>query len=259
MSEPQGLAGRVALVTGASRRGGIGFAIARQLARAGASVLLHAFVPYDAAQRWHREGEAAACLAELAAAGARAEGCEADLGAPDAPAALVERAFARFGRLDVVVANHTHWSETPLATLDAAALDRHLAVIVRGTLLLVSAFAARRPPGPGGRVVLLTSGQDRGPMPGEVAYAAAKGALAAATATLAAELAPRGITVNAVNPGPTDTGWVTEEMRAALLPRLPFGRLGTPEDTARLVGFLASDAAAWITGQRIDSEGGFQR
>jgi 3-oxoacyl-[acyl-carrier protein] reductase len=72
-------------------------------------------------------------------------------------------------------------------------------------------------------------------------------------------VAERGITVNAVNPGPTDSGWMDEEVRRSLLPRFPQGRIGTPEDAARLVAFLASDAAGWITGQVIHSEGGFLR
>jgi 3-oxoacyl-[acyl-carrier protein] reductase len=96
-------------------------------------------------------------------------------------------------------------------------------------------------------------------MPDELAYAASKGAIEAFTVSLSPALAPLGITVNAVNPGPTDSGWMTDEIRAALLPRFPFGRIGTPEDAASLVAFLASEAAGWITGQVIHSEGGFLR
>jgi 3-oxoacyl-[acyl-carrier protein] reductase len=96
-------------------------------------------------------------------------------------------------------------------------------------------------------------------MRGELAYAMTKGAIEAFTRTLAAEIGHRGITVNAVNPGPTDTGWMTAELERELLPKFPAGRLGQPEDAARLVAFLASDEAAWITGQTIHSEGGFVR
>jgi 3-oxoacyl-[acyl-carrier protein] reductase len=94
-------------------------------------------------------------------------------------------------------------------------------------------------------------------MSGEVAYAVSKGALHQATATLAEELALRGITVNAVNPGPTDTGWGLADQDPGRA--MPFGRWGEPDDAARLVAWLCSDDARWITGQVIDSEGGFRR
>jgi 3-oxoacyl-[acyl-carrier protein] reductase len=111
----------------------------------------------------------------------------------------------------------------------------------------------------GGRIVNLTSGQFLGPMPGELAYTASKGALEAFTRQLAAEVAHLGITVNAVGPGPNDTGWIEEEHRAALVPRFPMGRLGRPEDAARVVAWLCSDEAAWVTGQVVHAEGGFVR
>ncbi|SIR48208.1 SDR family oxidoreductase [Halanaerobium kushneri] len=111
----------------------------------------------------------------------------------------------------------------------------------------------------GGRIINLSSGQFKGPMENEMAYAATKGAVDALTISLAAELAPKGITVNAVNPGPTDTGWMGQELKEELLKKFPQGRIGQPEDTARLVSFLASKDAEWITGEIINSEGGFKR
>jgi 3-oxoacyl-[acyl-carrier protein] reductase len=108
-------------------------------------------------------------------------------------------------------------------------------------------------------VISLTSGQFKGPMLNEVPYASSKGAIDAFTITMSAELAPLGITVNAVGPGPTDTGWMTPELAAMLLEKHPLGRLGKPEDIARLVTFLASEQADWITGQIIHTEGGFLR
>jgi 3-oxoacyl-[acyl-carrier protein] reductase len=125
-------------------------------------------------------------------------------------------------------------------------------------LLLVREFAALHDDSrPGGRVVLMTSGQHLAPMAGEVAYAVSKGALQQATLTLADELADRGITVNAVNPGPTDTGWGLAERDPART--MPLGRWGQPDDAARLVAWICSDDAGWITGQTINSEGGFRR
>ncbi len=105
----------------------------------------------------------------------------------------------------------------------------------------------------------LTSGQSLGPIPGELAYAATRGAIEAFTRTLAAEVGHRGITANAINPGPTDTGWMTDELRRELSSKFPSGRVGEPDDAAWLVAFLVTDTAAWITGQVIHSEGGFLR
>lgn len=96
-------------------------------------------------------------------------------------------------------------------------------------------------------------------MPGELAYATTKGAIDALTITLSAEVAKLGITVNAVNPGPTNTGWMTDVIKTELLPLFPFGRIGEPSDVARLIKFLVSEDAGWITGQIIHSEGGFIR
>jgi 3-oxoacyl-[acyl-carrier protein] reductase len=104
----------------------------------------------------------------------------------------------------------------------------------------------------------VTSKQPCGiPLPGKLAYITTKGAIDAFTTTLAVEVAPRGITVNAVDPGPTDTGWMTGDIQRELLPRFPMGRIGQPEDAARLITFLASEEAGWITGQIIRSRGGF--
>jgi 3-oxoacyl-[acyl-carrier protein] reductase len=123
--------------------------------------------------------------------------------------------------------------------------------------MLLSVLLARA--GRPGRIVNLVSGQFLGPMPGELAYTASKGALEAFTRQLSAEVAHLGITVNAVGPGPNDTGWMDDDIRAELLPRFPTGRLGRPEDAAALVAWLCSEQAGWVTGQVIHSEGGFLR
>jgi 3-oxoacyl-[acyl-carrier protein] reductase len=156
----------------------------------------------------------------------------------------------------VLVVNHARSGHGRLDELTAEDIDAFLHENVRASLLLVKEFAAQFD-GASGRVVLLTSGAHLGPMPGEVAYAVSKGALAIATRTLAEELADRGITVNCINPGPTETGWGLAELDPA--PRMPFGRWGEPDDAARLVAWLCSEDGRWITGQVIDSEGGFRR
>ena len=138
-------------------------------------------------------------------------------------------------------------------------LDAHWAVNTRSSILLAQAFAARHDGRPGGRIIFMTSGQDLGPMTGEVAYAASKGALASITRTLAEQLAGQAITLNTVNPGPVDTGGYPPEVLQALRSRFPQGRWGTPDDPARLIAWLATDEAAWITGQVINTEGGFRR
>jgi len=169
VGEARRLTGRGALVTGVSRRAGIGHAIASRLEELGASVFRHGWSAHDEAQPWGAEP--------------RVDHFEGDLADPDAPAA---------GTLE---------------ELTAAELDGFLAVDLRATLLLVKELALQHDGRPGGHVVLLTSGEHLAAMPREVAYTVSKGALHQATATLSAHLIPHGIFVNAVNPGPTDTGW----------------------------------------------------
>ena len=108
----------------------------------------------------------------------------------------------------------------------------------------------------GGRIINLSSGQSVGPMPGELAYVATKGAVEAFTLSLSAEVGRWGITVNAVDPGITDTGWISVELKEKCSAESPMGRVGTPKDAARLIRFLASEDAGWITGQVIHSRGG---
>ena len=216
-----------ALVTGVSRRAGIGFAIAERLRATGADVLTQGF----------GEGDLPVDF-------------DADLADPDAPADLVDAAKP----LDTLVVNHALSELGPLDALTAEQIDAHLHVNVRASLLLVKEFAAQFS-GETGSIVLMTSGSHLGPMTREVAYAVSKGALAVAVKTLSAELADRGIRVNGVNPGPTATGW-TEGLEPT---RMPFGRWGEPDDAARLVAWLCSDDGRWVSGQVLDSEGGFRR
>jgi 3-oxoacyl-[acyl-carrier protein] reductase len=252
---PGPLAGRGALVTGVSRRAGIGYAVARRLRELGAEVFVCGFASHDAAQPW---GADAAGVPALAAKLGAAGHVESDFTDPAAPAACMEAAAAALGHVDVLVANHAMSCDQDLAALEAAAIDATLAVNVRATLLLVQAYARLHDDArPGGRVVLFTSGQHHAPMKRELPYAASKAALHGITASLAAELVPRRILVNTLNPGPTDTGWATPELVDRELGRLPLGRWGSPEDAARIVGWLATDEAGWVTGQVLTSDGGF--
>ena len=252
------LAGRVAMVTGVSRRAGIGFAIARRLLDDGASVLVHSWAPADAEQPWGADaGGVDALLAEL---GGDVAHVAVDLSDPPAPHRLVAHAVATFGAVDILVCNHARSSDFALEEVTADELDLTFAVNARAVVLLVQAFAgAHDDERPGGRVVLFTSGQDQGPMTREIPYALSKGAVHQITPSLADALASRGITVNAVNPGPVDTGWPDDELREALRDAFPTGRWGRPEDIAPVVAWLASDDSAWVTGQVVNAEGGFRR
>ena len=263
--DPLPLRGRIAMVTGVSRRAGIGYAIARRLAALGASLFLHHYAPHDRDQPWGDDpGGAEAVLAgvrsALAADEASVRHLELDLALPEAPAQLIDAATEALGHLDILVCNHARsGGDGPLGALDAKMLDTHWAVHTRATILLTQAFAARHDGRPGGRVIFMTSGQDLGPMTGEVAYAASKGALASITTTLADQLADQQITLNTVNPGPVDTGYPSPEAYEAVRRQFPQHRWGVPDDPARLIAWLVTDEASWVTGQVINSEGGFRR
>jgi 3-oxoacyl-[acyl-carrier protein] reductase len=286
------LQGRVALVTGAGRRIGIGAAICRALAAEGADVFFTYWNAYDQSMYGAGADEPSALRDELRGMGVRCESASIDLSAPDAATRVLDAVERRLGLPSILVNNAAHSTSDGYERLDAATIDAHYAVNMRTTMLLSVEFARRHsarhsdpaashPEGDmtpaathpasdavepafaasekGGRIINLTSGQSRGPMPSELAYIATKGAVEAFTVSLSPAVAPLGITVNAVNPGPTDTGWMSEDLKRELLPHFPQGRIGQPDDVARLVAFLAGDAAGWITGQIIHSEGGFVR
>lgn len=259
--DPLPLRGRTVLVTGASRRDGIGYAVARRLAAYGASLMLHHYRPHDTELPWGGDDIDSVVAGVRDALGdpdARVAHISADMADPGAPHQVMEAAVAEFGHVDALVANHArNGGDASLAEVTLEMLDGHWAVDARAPLLLAQAFAAQHDGRPGGRVVFMTSGQFKGPMPGEIAYISAKAVLAQVVPTLAAELGPRGITVNAVNPGPVQTGYITPEAMEELVPRFALGRCGEPDDAARLIAWLTTGEARWITGQLISSDGGF--
>lgn len=150
-------------------------------------------------------------------------------------------------------------SDGRLGDLTAEMLDKHWAVNTRSSILLAQSFMKQHVKTQRGQIIFMTSGQSLGPMPGEIAYATSKGALSEITLTLSDQLADENITVNTVNPGPVDTGYLDEESWEAVAAKFPFGRFGEPEDPARLIAWLLTEEASWITGQVIHSEGGFGR
>ncbi|UED73571.1 SDR family oxidoreductase [Brevibacillus sp. DP1.3A] len=254
------LHGKIAIVTGASRLQGIGAAICKMLASHGADIFHTYWTAYDQSMTHGIQKDEPAILQdEIRRYGVRCAGIEINLSQSDVYKEVLDAATAQLGEPIILVNNACYSTNDGYEALDIASLDAHYAINVRATTMLSVEFARRFSHQRGGRIINMTSGQSKGPMVGEIAYAATKGAVDALTTTLAAEVATRGITVNAVNPGPTNSGWMNEEIKQNILQRFPMGRIGQPEDAARLVAFLASDEAEWITGQIMHSEGGFIR
>jgi 3-oxoacyl-[acyl-carrier protein] reductase len=256
------LRGRIALITGVSRRIGIGYAVAARLAALGADVLAHGWSAHDAEQPWGADpagdaGVVGALRAELSDESGRVEYLASDFARPEAAADAITAAVSLFGGIDILVAAHARSSAQDLAACTAEELDLSWAVNVRGTLLLAQCYAKLRDHSrSGGRIVLFTSGQHHSAMPEEIPYIATKGALQQVTASLASEFAPSRVTVNCVNPGPVDTGYADPELAARVQSAVPLGRWGQPADTANLVEWLVSDSGAWMTGQTLVSDGG---
>jgi 3-oxoacyl-[acyl-carrier protein] reductase len=147
--------------------------------------------------------------------------------------------------------------EADIYSLTADLLDQHYAVNVRGAALLCAEFARRHDGRTGGRIINLVSGELVGPMKDNLPYAITKGAVDALTISLSGSLSPKHITVNAIDPGPTNTGWMSAEALEWHTRNAPLGRVGLPDDAAHLILFLASPLGEWITGQIIHSRGGF--
>ncbi|QUH01638.1 SDR family oxidoreductase [Saccharopolyspora erythraea] len=240
-------AGKKAIVAGGSR--GIGRAVVRRLTAGGADVVF-SYATDDAA--------AHELTAELTGLGAKIWAVRADSGSPEQVEHLFTEADAHLGGLDVLVGNAGITSASPLAEVTAAEYDRVMAVNARGAFLAIQ-HAARRM-GEGGRIVNITSMSTAYATPGESVYAASKAAVEQFTRVAAKELAPRGITVNAVAPGPTDTGLlrgaVPAEALEATAAMIPLGRLGEPADIADVVALLAGPDSHWVTGHTVLATGG---
>lgn len=254
------LANKIAIVTGASRVNGIGTAICRELAQEGADVFFTHWSRYDRQMEYFIGDDSEwsqHLMKEIRSVGVRCESMELDLSKPDAPRILLDVVHEKLGSPSILVNNATHSVDVDFRSMNAEILDAHYSVNVRGTCLLSVEFARQIEGKHGGRIINMVSGQDKSPEPGNLAYVSTKGAVSTFTKSVALELARLKITVNAVDPGPTDSGWMSNELKEALLPHFPTGRIGEPRDAAKLIAFLASDEAEWITGQIIHSDGGF--
>ena len=240
------LSGKSALVTGGSR--GIGAAIVRRLASDGATV---AFTYVES------EAKAAALVAEIEGDGGQALAINADSADPQAVQRAVKETADRFGGLDILVNNTGILLRGPVDAFSLADFDRMLAVNVRAVFVAAQTAVAHM--GEGGRIVTIGSvSADRTGFPGASAYSMTKAAVAALTRGMARDLGSRGITVNTVQPGPTETDMNRDEnLRAMLRPMLALGRIGKDSEIASLIAYLASPEASFVTGAAFTVDGGY--
>jgi 3-oxoacyl-[acyl-carrier protein] reductase len=245
----------VALVTGVGRTAGIGAGIAAQLAASGWDIAFTHWAAYDTRMTWGAEaGATDAIQAILTGHGAAAAAIEADLTDTSVPARIFDETEQRLGPVTALVICHCESVASGLLDTTVESFDRHFAVNTRATWLLIREFGQRFRGTPGtGRVISLTSDHTVGNLP----YGASKGAADRITLAAAHELAHLGVSANVINPGPVDTGWMSDEIKASGIRETPLGRLGTPWDTAQLVDFLCSPRGQWINGQLLMSNGGF--
>lgn len=257
MSAAEARSGRpVALVTGVGRTIGIGAAIAERLAASGWDVAYSYWTPYDGRMAWGvEEGAAEAVGALIEGHGARHLAVSADLADPASPAQLFDRVEAGLGPVGALVMSHAESVDSGLLDTTVESFDRHFAVNARASWLLIREFGLRFAGAFGtGRIVALTSDHTVGNLP----YGASKGALDRITRAAARELAHLGVTANVVDPGPTDTGWMSEQHKADMVEHTPLARIGTPQDAAHLIDFLCSPQGQWINGQLLQSSGGLK-
>jgi 3-oxoacyl-[acyl-carrier protein] reductase len=246
------LEGKVAIVTGASK--GIGAAIAKGLGAAGAAVVVNYASSRDGADR---------VVAEITGKGGRAIAVQGDVGKADDVRRLFEETQRAFGALDVLVNNAGVYQLEPIESVVEDAFHRQFNTNVLGPILAIQEAVKHFGP-KGGSVINISSVASTAAPPNSVVYSATKGALDTVTQVLAKELGPRRIRVNTIAPGGVETegvhaaGLMGSDFEKQIVAGTPLGRFGQPEDIAGVAVFLASDAAGWVTGERIGASGGFR-
>jgi 3-oxoacyl-[acyl-carrier protein] reductase len=258
------LRNKTVLITGANT--GIGKATALAFAAQGTNVVIHYLgckpeieEPFEPEYYGFRGKEGALELADqIKRTGSKATMAEANLMVPEAIPALFDEAEKAFGQVDILVNNAAH-CELPdnIFEVTAANIERHFAVNSRATVLLISEYVNRHKMrgGTWGRIINLSTDAAQ-TFATQISYGASKAAVEAYTRSIAWEIGHLGITINTVAPGPVQTGWMSPELVTKVLPDIPLGRVGTPEDIADVIVFLASDQARWLTGQVIKVSGG---
>ncbi|NME67526.1 SDR family oxidoreductase [Flammeovirga aprica] len=252
---------QIAIVTGVSRLQGIGKAICTILAQNGIDIFFTYWLEYDEAMPWGvQENEPDLIQKEIQSYGVRCEKLTLNLKEEGAIDLLFYQVNAKMGAPTILINNATYSTSININSITSQELEAHYLVNMKAVILLTSRFFKNfNENEQGGRIINLSSGQNLSVMNEEVAYAVTKGAIDTFTRTIAQEIACKRITINAVNPGLTDTGWLDDAQKEIFLKRCPMGRIGKPEDVAKLISFLVSDEGQWITGQILNSEGGFIR
>jgi 3-oxoacyl-[acyl-carrier protein] reductase len=244
------LAGKVAIVTGASK--GIGAGIAKALASAGASVVVNYASSKEDADR---------VVSEIVARGGKAVAVQADVAKSEDVKRLFAQAKRDFGRLDALVNNAAVYAFSPIDAFTEADFRRQYDTNVLGLLLATQGAVALFGEA-GGSIINIGTAGTRSPIAGGAVYLSSKGAVDVITRTLAKELGPRKIRVNSINPGGTDTegartaGVIGSAFETQLVAGTPLGRIGQPSDIGPVAVFLASDDAAWVTGELLHARGG---
>jgi 3-oxoacyl-[acyl-carrier protein] reductase len=246
----------IVLVTGASRSIGIGSSIARELAQSGWDVALTYWWPYDASMRWGSDQREVQLLRnEVESFGVRSTAIEVDLSLADSAEEIFDIIERDLGAVTAIVMAHCHSVDSDILSTSVESFDLHFAINARATWLLVREFGKQFQGEFGtGRIIAITSDHTAGNLP----YGASKGAMDRIVLASAQEFRSLGITANVINPGATDTGWMSTALKTDVQSKTLLNRVGIPQDCANLVKFLCSKEGGWINGQLLYSNGGLQ-